>query len=87
MSALLEVDIVRVIPNKLIEVLNKIFNSSHGSFQIVLIVTTDAQEMNDIVKKEIYELFNKFKSSIVSLFANKSRFKYMGCKANAEIDA
>ena len=85
MSALLEVDIVRVIPNKLIEVLNKIFNSSHGSFQIVLIVTTDAQEMNDIVKKEIYELFNKFKSfSSVRFYNNNLYFTYADAKYGYE---
>ena len=85
MSALLEVDVVRIVPNKLIEVLNKIFISSHGSFQVVLEVTTDAKEMNELVKKEIYELFNKFKSfSSVRYYNNNLYFTYADAKYGYE---
>ena len=36
--------------------------ASHGSFQLVLIVATDTNEMNETAKKEIYELFKDFKT-------------------------
>ena len=84
-SALLEIDVAKVIPNKLIEALNKVFLTSHGSFQIVLMVTTDGKEMKELAKKEIYELFNKFKSfSSVRYFNNTLYFTYADAKYGYE---
>ncbi len=81
-SALLEVEVDRVIPKRLIEVLNSIFKSSHGSFQVVLVVTTHNNQMNDSIRNEIVPLFQQFRSFVLyrqfknSLFITYSDSRY-----------
>jgi hypothetical protein len=60
-TGLIEIEINKVIPNKLKDVLNQVLYS-HGTFQMVLIVTTHNNTMNSQVKNEIFELFSKYKS-------------------------
>jgi phosphatidylinositol-bisphosphatase len=84
-SALFECEVSKVIPNKLIECLNRIFVKSHGSFQVVLIVQTNTNEMNELVKRDIYELFNKYKTfSSVRYFNNQLFFTYTDAKYGYE---
>jgi hypothetical protein len=65
-SALIQVDISRVQPKKLIEVLNGTFQTSHGSFQLTLIVTNDKNLIDDKIKNSIVKLFSQFSSYAMS---------------------
>lgn len=54
----MEVEYCKVIPKRLIEVLNKVLLSFHGSFQVVLVVSTHNNQMNDNIKNDLIQLFN-----------------------------
>jgi hypothetical protein len=61
-SALIEVEVNKVIPKKQIEVLNKVMKELVGPFQVVLVVKTHTNIMNSMVKEEVHKLFSRFKS-------------------------
>ena len=65
-SGLYEVEVNKTVPKKLIELLNRVLNSSHGSFQIVLIVTVhynnNHHQMDDHMKNTIIKIFSQFSS-------------------------
>ena len=61
-SALLEVEVNQVNPKKLIETLNRVILELHGPFQVVLIVNTHTNHMNESIRNEIIDLFHKYKS-------------------------
>ncbi|CAF0792552.1 unnamed protein product [Brachionus calyciflorus] len=56
-ACLLEVEVDKVIPKHLVEELHKVFLSVHGSFQVVLTVTTHTNKMDDRIRKELLNLF------------------------------
>ena len=62
MSALLEVEVNKVNPKKLIEILNQVILELHGPFQVVLIVNTHTHQLNDLIRNEIIDLFQKYNS-------------------------
>lgn len=61
-SALIEVEVNKVIPKKQIEVLNKVMKELVGPFQVVLIVKTHTNIMNQMVKDEVTRLFSRYRS-------------------------
>jgi hypothetical protein len=56
-SALFEIEIDKVDPARLIDSLNKSFVKCHGSFQVVLVVTTHNNYMDEEAQKNIVKLF------------------------------
>ncbi len=78
---MLEVDVSKVVPKKLIEVLNNIFQTSHGSFQITLIVSNDKNLMDDKIKSSTIKLFNQFTSfAMAREFRNNIYVTYTDAK-------
>ena len=59
---LLEVEVNKVIPSKLMNTLDKVFNSTHGSLQITLVVSNHHNIMNEEIKSEIIKLFSSYRS-------------------------
>lgn len=57
-----EIDIDKVIPSKLMESLNKSFLKLHGSFQVVLIVSTNTNYMDESLQKQIVKLFSEIQT-------------------------
>ena len=55
-------EVNKVVPNKLIEFLNKVIAELHGPFQVTLIVNTHTGQMNEMIKNELVKLFAKFNS-------------------------
>ena len=53
----MEVDVNKVVPKKQIEVLNKVMNDLVGPFQVILIVKTHMNIMNQMVRDEVERLF------------------------------
>lgn len=62
MSGLFEIETDKVDPSRLVDTLHKSFQSTHGSFQVVLVVTTHTNCMNEIVRNAIIKLFACFPS-------------------------
>ncbi len=70
-----------MVPKKLIEVLNNIFQTSHGSFQITLIVSNDKNLMDDKIKSSTIKLFNQFTSfAMAREFRNNIYVTYTDAK-------
>ena len=61
-SALFDIEVNKSNTNKLIEVLNRELVEVHGHFQVVLIVSTHTNQMNEAIINEILDLFQPFKS-------------------------
>lgn len=61
-SALFEIDIYKTNPNKLMDTLTRVFQSTHGSFQVVLVINTHTNCMNDVVRKVIVKMLASFRS-------------------------
>ena len=78
-------------PKKLIEVLNRVLVDAHGPFQVILIVNTHTNQMNDTIKNEIIDLFSKYRSFAMyrqfknSLFITYSDGRY-GYEAYAQLN-
>lgn len=62
MSGLFEIETDKVDPSRLVDTLHKSFQSTHGSFQVVLVVTTQPSCMNEVVRNAIVKLFACFPS-------------------------
>lgn len=61
-SGLFEIETDRVDPSRLVDTLLKSFQATHGSFQVVLVVTTHTNCMNEVVRNAIVKLFSCFPS-------------------------
>ncbi len=59
-SGLLDIDICRVNPIKLIQTLNKVLLSSHGSFQATLIAHTNTFDMKPEITSRLIMIFKRY---------------------------
>ena len=91
MSALLEVEVNKVVPKKLIDLLHKTFQASYGgSFQLVLMITTHTGYMSDKIRAHIVKLCGQYRTMVAwreyrgVVYATYSDAKY-GYEAYADL--